>query len=185
MRKIFSFFWVAVFMIVCSMATTVQAQQMYPSTLENGNLVCVDGHMGVGTYADRTSVVVQRYDPPNYQIAINLVYVTFDESYFRSAGGTYVGAPYYISGTTTSHFRYNWNNKFISFLNRNGVWRDWNINKDNSHADGDPLVPHAAEVAFVSAYNIKFFGNKKGYSPILKKEYRVISDEFYRTLGVQ
>ena len=47
----------------------------YPATLENGNLVLVDGGMGVGRYADRTSVMVEQYEPPNYQIAINLVSV--------------------------------------------------------------------------------------------------------------
>lgn len=38
----------------------------YPTTLDNGNLVLVDGGMGVGRYADRTSVVVERYAPPDY-----------------------------------------------------------------------------------------------------------------------
>ena len=31
----------------------------YPATLDNGNLVLVDGGMGVGRYADRSSVAVE------------------------------------------------------------------------------------------------------------------------------
>jgi len=41
----------------------------YPETMDTGNLVLVDGGMGVGSYADKSSVAVQTYDPPNYQIA--------------------------------------------------------------------------------------------------------------------
>ena len=32
----------------------------YPATLDNGNLVLVDGGMGVGRYADRSSVAVEQ-----------------------------------------------------------------------------------------------------------------------------
>ncbi|MBR6305355.1 MAG: hypothetical protein IKR38_01060, partial [Bacteroidales bacterium] len=55
----------------------------YPATLDNGNLVLVDGGMGVGRYADRSSAAVERYEPPNYQIAISVVSVTFSEDYWR------------------------------------------------------------------------------------------------------
>ena len=43
--------------------------------------------------------------------------------------------------------------------------------------DGDPMVPFTAEVAFVSAYNMKFFSDKLGYSPVLKKHQRVIDEQ--------
>jgi hypothetical protein len=46
------------------------------------------------------------------------------------------------------------------------------------------MIPNTAEVAFVSAYNMKFFGDKTGYSPVLKKQRRVIDDSLYRALGI-
>ena len=154
----------------------------YPATLDNGNLVLVDGGMGVGRYADRTSVAVERYAPPNYQIAINLVMVTFSEDYWRQHK-SYIGGPYSIGDVFTVRFRYHWGRKSIVYQSRN-QWQDWDINRDYSHAEGDPMIPNTAEVAFVSAYNMKFFGDKTGYSPVLKRQRRIINDSLYRALGI-
>ena len=154
----------------------------YPATLDNGNLVLVDGGMGVGRYADRTSVAVERYAPPNYQIAINLVMVNFSEDYWRQHK-SYIGGPYRIGDVFTVHFRYNWGRKSIAYQ-FGQQWQDWDINRDYSHAEGDPMIPNTAEVAFVSAYNMKFFGDKTGYSPVLKQQRRVIDDSLYRALGI-
>ena len=154
----------------------------YPATLDNGNLVLVDGGMGVGRYADRTSVAVERYAPPNYQIAINLVMVNFSEDYWRQHK-SYIGGPYRIGDVFTVHFRYNWSRKSIAYQ-LGKQWQDWDINRDYSHAEGEPMIPNTAEVAFVSAYNMKFFGDKTGYSPVLKQQRRVIDDSLYRALGI-
>ncbi len=155
----------------------------YPATLDNGNLVWVDGGMGMGCYADRTSVVVEQYEPPNYQIAISLVSVSFSDEYWRQHE-TYVGGPYKIGKSLLLRFRYNWDRKSIAYI-RKDCWRDWNINRDYCHADGNPLIPNAAEVAFVSAYNMQFFGDKTGYSPVLKRQRRVIGESLYRALGIE
>ena len=158
------------------------ANNLYPETMDTGNYVLVDSGMGGGTYADKSSVTVQSYDPPNYQIAINVIHVAFSDDFWR-AHETYIGGPYKIRGTTTLYFRYNWDRKAISYQTKNG-WMDWNINRDYSHADGYPLFPRAAEVAFVSAYNMRFFNDTMGYSPVLKEHRRVISEDFYRRLGI-
>jgi hypothetical protein len=82
-------------------------------------------------------------------------------------------------------FRYNWDNKTVSwFSNRNDSWKKWNINRDNSFADGQPLIPNTAEAAFVAAYNMRFFDDTEGYSPALKKKRRVIDETFYERLGI-
>lgn len=154
----------------------------YPATLDNGNLVFVDGGMGVGRYADRTSVAVERYAPPNYQIAINLVMVTFSEDCWRQHK-SYIGGPYRIGDVFTVRFHYHWGRKSIAYQSRN-QWQDWDINRDYSHAEGEPMIPNTAEVAFVSAYNMKFFGDKTGYSPVLKRQRRIINDSLYRALGI-
>ncbi len=143
----------------------------------------VDGRMGYAQYVDRSSVAVQKYDPPNYQIAINVVSISFSNDYWRKHN-TYVGGPYKVSNVRTSVFRYNWNHKLVSYLGRDGIWRDWDINRANSHADGDPLVPYTAETAFVAAYNMRFYNNAMGYNPVTKAKYRVINEGFYRTLGI-
>ena len=86
-------------------------------------------------------------------------------------------------GVFTLRFRYHWGRKSIAYQFGN-QWQDWDINRDYSHADGDPMIPNTAEVAFVSAYNMKFFGDKTGYSPVLKQQRRVIDDSLYRALGI-
>ena len=80
-------------------------------------------------------------------------------------------------------FRYNWDRKSVAYIRGNN-WQRWDINRDYSHAEGDPLIPNAAEVAFVSAYNMRFFGDKTGYSPVLKRQRRVVDDSLYRALGI-
>ena len=154
----------------------------YPATLDNGDLVLVDAGMGVGRYADRSSVAVERYAPPDYQIAINLVSVNFSDDYWRQHE-TYIGGPYTLGDVFTLRFRYHWGRKSIAYQ-FGQQWQDWDINRDYSHAEGDPMIPNTAEVAFVSAYNMKFFGDKTGYSPVLKKQRRVIDDSLYRALGI-
>ena len=155
---------------------------IYPATLNNGNLVLVDGGMGVGRYADRSSVVAENYAPPNYQLSISIVPVTFSEDYWRQHE-TYIGSPYTVGEPYHFRFRYNWDRKAIAHQSGE-TWQDWDINRDYSHAEGEPLIPNTAEVAFVSAYNMRFFGDKMGYSPILKCERRIIDDELYRALGL-
>ena len=165
------------------MAVVCCAEANYPPTLNNGNLVLVDARMGSAQYVDRSSVSVQRYEPPYYQIAINIVSIRFSDDYW-SKHKTYVGGPYKVDNVHPAVFRYNWNRKLVSHLKRDGVWRDWDINRFNSHADGDPFVPYAAETAFVSAYNMRFYNNTMGRRPASNEKYRVINEGFYRTLGI-
>lgn len=158
------------------------AESMYPSTLDNGNLVLVDAHMGVGDYAIRDSVSVIKYQPPNYELSIDVVGVSFSEDYFK-IHKNYKYSPYKIGSKNTVYIRYNWNRRSVSRL-RNGIWVDYIINRDNCHADGNPFVPNVAEVAFVSAYNMRFFDNMLWYSPSLHEYYRVINEDFYRILNI-
>ena len=164
----------AIMMLITAVCS---AESIYPETLDNGNLVLVDAHMGVGTYADRSSVTAQKYAPPDYQIAINVISVQFSEAYWRKHHN-YLNSPYVMGEPFTMCFRYNWNRKSVAYQTGKGSWRDWNINRDNCHADGDPLIALTAETAFVSAYNMHFYGNTMGDSPVLKKHHRGIEDNF-------
>ena len=111
-----------------------------------------------------------------------MVGVEFSDEYWRSHE-TYIGGPYTKGDSFTLTFRYNWDRKVISYQ-RGRTWLDWDVNRDYSHAEGDPMIPFAAEVAFVSAYNMRFFNDKLGYSPVLKKYQRVIDEQLYRRLGI-
>ena len=169
-----------IFLFVCVMllgAPQASASDIYPQTLDNGNLVLVDAKQGVGRYAERSSVKVARYAPPNYQISIRVITVSFSEDYWRSHH-TYIGGPYSKTSSQVWQFRYNWNRKSIAYFG-NGSWINYDIYRDHSAAEGNPLIPYTAEAAFVSAYNIRFFGNTRGYG-----NYRVIDEDFYGRLNV-
>ena len=52
------------------------ASSIYPPYLNGDiNLKLIDGHMGTGYYYDSTSVVNMLYNPPYYQIAVNVAVV--------------------------------------------------------------------------------------------------------------
>jgi len=180
MSKVINIFFLIIFLSFPAMIS--HAGSVYPDTLNNGNYICVDGGMGVGTYADRSSVMVQNYNPPHYQIAIKVIRVAFSDEYWRTHE-TYIGSPYKILGSSIEYFRYNWEKKSVSYLAHNG-WKDWNIQYDYSHAEGNPFIPLTAEVAFVTAYNMRFYDDTLGYSPVLKKNRRVIEESFYSVLGI-
>ena len=172
---------ITMFTLATLLLSAIAFANPYPATLDNGNLVLVDGGMGVGRYADRSSVAVEQYAPPNYQIAISLVSITFSDEYWRQHD-TYVGGPYRMGESFPLRFRYNWDRRSVAYI-WGSNWQDWDINRDYSHAEGEPLIPNAAEVAFVSAYNMRFFGDKTGYSPVLKQQRRVIDESLYQALG--
>ena len=90
MRSCIRTAWLTVVLMFVTVAT---ALANYPGTLDGGNLVLVDGGMGVGYYADRSSVQVEQYAPPKYQLAVNLVSVQFSDEYWRKHE-TYIGGPY-------------------------------------------------------------------------------------------
>ena len=173
MRSCIRTAWLTVVLMFVTVAT---ALANYPGTLDGGNLVLVDGGMGVA------SVQVEQYAPPKYQLAVNLVSVQFSDEYWRKHE-TYIGGPYTKGDSFTLKFRYNWDRKVISYQ-RGETWLDWDVNRDYCHAEGDPMIPFAAEVAFVSAYNMRFFNDKLGYSPVLKQHRRVIDEQLYFRLGI-
>ncbi len=170
------------FLILFLLPMTVSAETTYSPTLENGRLILVDGGMGVGRYADRSSVTAQMYDPPIYQLSIKVYSVEFSDEYYREHG-TYIGSPYKINSdfVMDCQFKYDWNSKMLYVLN-NGIWRDWNVYEEHSHADGDPLFPNSAEVAFVTNYGMKFFGGVKKYSKYTDQYYDVIDSDLYDSL---
>lgn len=179
------FKWTLLLLLLMLLHTpTGFARAMYPETLQDGDLVLVDGHMGARRYADLSSVAVQQDASPEYRIAINVVTIRFSEDYYQEYR-TYAGSPYTIRKTEQYTFRYDWDSKTIwRYDERTGKWNLWDIDRDHSHADGLPLIPYTAEAAFVAAYNTRFFDDTTGYSPKREKYFRVIDESFYDRLGI-
>jgi len=157
---------VAFFLLMCQSAF---AANPYPPTLDNGNLVFVDGQMGYGFYAVRSSVNVQNYNPPQYQIAINTISVNVDNGERGKV--------------RTHYFKYNWDSKTVYYYSeQKDAWIMWDVNRSYGHAEGAPMIPNLAEVAFVSAYNMRFYGDKQGYA--YGSWQRVIPESLYQALGI-
>ncbi|MCH3951817.1 MAG: hypothetical protein LKE33_12925 [Acidaminococcus sp.] len=108
MKKI----WLLLCMICLLMVGgTASAGANYPDHLGgDSNFICVDGHMGYGFYLDRSSLVVEEYNPPEYRIAVNVCEVE------NPAYNTAIGRVF------TNEFAYNWTSRRM-YVNSNGRWR--------------------------------------------------------------
>ena len=115
------------------------------------NYIYCTGHTGVLFYADKSSVNVMEYDPPEYMISVDVVAAS--DMYKRSKIDLEPERTK-ISEPTTYIFLYNWDNKEIyvldeetqewKFVNPNGAWTD----------SGIPLS--VSRLAFKLAYEIEF-----------------------------
>ena len=174
MKKLLKFFMIAVFIFTSSVTS---AESIYPETLENGNLICVDGGMGVGYYADKSSVSMDNYAPPFYELSIYIIPVNFSDKYYHEYG-TYIDGPFTFGESFKLSFKYNWDSRTL-FIKQNEIWKVWGLKRSYSHAEGNPMNPNSAEVAFYSAYRMKFFGDK-----LNGNGYPVVSDGIHSALGI-
>lgn len=159
------FVFTMLMMVVCQCAFAAS----YPATMENGKLVFVAGNNDVGIYADRTTTFVEVYTPGYYQVSIKTVVVK-DGKVDRST-------------IQTHHFRYAANSKEMDYLSRpRRVWENWDVNRVHSHDGGEQAVFNLAEVAFVSAYDRKYFGDME--RTVSGKKQRVIPETLYQALGI-
>lgn len=175
MKFLINFFMVAAVLIFSN--SSALAKDIYPETLEEDVLILVDGGMGVGRYADKNSVSVDRYAPPFYELSIDVYSVNFSDEYYKD-NGTYIGGPYKIGESFRLYFKYNWDSRTV-FTKQDGIWKVWDLNRHYSHAEGNPLIPNSAEVAFYSAYRMKFFGDK-----VNGDGYPVVDDRIFSALGI-
>lgn len=142
MKKLIISF-ISVFMLMISTAVA----SPYPDHLNGDpNYILCDGHMGVAWYVDRSSLNVQKYAPPQYIIAVNVVTVPDADK-----GGTA------ISQVKTYRFFYN-SDLVRMYVDRN-LNDDWSyIDPNGSWAQTGIIMP-TGEIAFALAYNYKFYGN--------------------------
>ncbi len=144
--------------LICAVSSVVMA---YPNHLNgNPNYILVDGHMGIGWYLDRSSLVVQKYEPPCYTIAVNVV---------RTENGK-------ILGVGTMRFFYNYDDTAMYWdKTGNDGWEK--LQPLGSGAETRVRMP-AGEMAFYLAYNMKFYGAYT-WSGHGLKNVRVYDNDFY------
>lgn len=132
---------------LCIMAFSqmVFAYNPYPQYLNGDpNFILCDGHMGVGFYVDKSSLNVEKYEPPQYIIAVNVVSVEdADQGNIN------------ISNVKTYRFFYNYDLRKM-YVDRDGSsnWRY--LSPDGSWAETGVVMP-AGEKAFELAYRMNFY----------------------------
>jgi len=149
MRR-FIFILVGVLMLCFSSV----ANANYPIYLNGDrNLILCDGHMGMAWYVDRTTLNVQKYEPPQYIITVNVVSAS---SAYNNEEDFYNGGKGKIKDVRRMRFFYNWDLRkmYIDTTGKDG-WRL--LSPNGSWAESGVVMP-AGELAFYLAYNMKFYG---------------------------
>ena len=135
---------VLIIIALCMMVVSHTVFASYPKYLgENKNYIICAGHHGIGYYIDRSSLDVEKYNPPHYIIAVKVAIVEDADK-----GKTQ------IQSFQNYRFYYNWNDKTMWY----GLGKDWTyISREGTWAEiGVPLP--TGELAFSLAYNMKFYG---------------------------
>ena len=134
--------------LVCTLllAGTAMAYDPYPNHLGgDDNYILVDGHMGVAWYLDRSSLYVEKCEPPQYIIAVNVCQVNGADR-----GNTA------ISRVLTERFFYNWDLRQM-YVDRDGS-SNWRYLDPNGSWASTGIVMPAGEMAFYLAYDMRFYG---------------------------
>ena len=159
-----------------AVAALPSAHANYPTYLNgDGNFILVDGHMGTAWYVDRSSLVVQSYNPPSYIIAVNVVsaHSAIDEErdFYHGGEGT-------VTGIKTYRFSYDWDSRSMYVDNGSQGWSY--LNPWGSWAETGIRMP-AGEMAFALAYGLRFYGEfeKESYDGTM---YHPFGDDFYRPI---
>lgn len=134
-------------------STALASESAYPDHLNgNPNYILCDGHMGYGSYIDRSSLNVQQYKPPIYIIAVNIVTVP-DADMGKTK----------ISDVQTYYFLYKYDVREMYVPSREDSNDDWSLVKPRgSHAETGVDLP-AGEIAFYLAYHLPFYGERADF----------------------
>lgn len=171
-KKLFLMCVCVAILMFCSIALA-----NYPKYLNGDtNYVLVDGHMGNAYYVDKSSLVVQKYDPPQYIIAVNVV--TANSAYDDAKDFYERGGQGKIIDTHVYRFFYNWDRTEMYWDNtgHNG----WQYLSPNASWAETRIKMPAGEMAFYLAYNMKFYGTYRWRSDYSDKYYELFDDQFYK-----
>ncbi len=153
MKRILTTMLFAVCLFLCGTASAFG----YPDYLDGDrNFLLCGGHMDVGWYVDKSSLVVQQYNPPVYRLAVNVLVV--DNA---NDGNT---TPRRVE---TEEFIYNWDErKMYKWSDAQSAWLY--VPPVGSMADTGHHF--AGEMAFYIAYHMKFYGGRKWRDPHTGRE---------------
>ena len=150
----------------------------YSTYLNNDkNYILCDGHMGRGWYIVRDSLAVEKYEPPEYVIKVQMVSA---ESAIGNVDDFYNGGKGKIISHFSKRFKYNWDAKTM-FVEYNKGWRY--LNPVGCWAESGIFMP-AGEIAFALAYNMKFYGSQKYYIEDLHQYVEPFDEGFYERVGL-
>lgn len=135
------------------------SQAWYPKYFDdNKDLIFITGRMGEGFYVDRSSLVVEKYEPPQYIITVNVVRISFPLKNGPDGDFSRQGAK--IVSVKPFRFFYNYD-KRVMFIDAART-DNWNYlpARDSSPQRGLAVGRPAGEMAFALAYNMSFYGKK-------------------------
>lgn len=132
-----------VFVMACCMCIGFSDMALAARGYWNGdeNYPCVDGGGGAYVFMDVSSVKVDEYNPPIYQIEADCI-ITNDNSFNEPMGRTF----HQVS-------RYNYDKQTVWKQNEKGIWC-W-IDRKGAMVEIHKLQPALA--MFKAAYGIEFF----------------------------
>lgn len=148
------------------MAGTASASMYQRFLNDDPNYVIVDGHTGEAWYLDRSSLYVEKYDPPQYIIVANVCRVPHADRGNKT-----------ISDVTTYRFFYNWDQRKM-YWDKGGN-SNWVYLDPQGYWAATGIVMPAGEMAFYLAYRMRFYGNIMFYSSYSHKYYPCYGDHFY------
>jgi len=143
--------WLALIIFSSLNINTVYAGEddIFPDYLwGNKNFIICGAHMGVAGYIDKSSLVVKKYNPPEYELSVIIVYVPNADLGNTRPDFSYV-----------CNFYYNWDERKMYGLSESGTWEY--IYPVGSFAKTGHYFP--GEMAFYLAYNKKFYGGREWY----------------------
>ena len=167
-RKVLIF--LAMYMILI-LSTINVAFADYPTYLwGDKNYILCGAHMGYACYIDKSSLVVEEYNPPTYRLAINVIGVEDADRGNTTPSNKVI----------TSHFLYNYDTKKMYTLWPND--NKWHyIAPVGSMAETGHYF--TGEMAFYLAYKMKFYGGRQWWSARENRYMSVnFSDKLYTSI---
>ena len=168
MRKMMTLLLALAMMVTASIASASAEHGDCPEHLAgDSNFPIVYALWHDGWYVDKSSLNVQRYDPPYYVIAVNVVTVP------DAAGGNQS-----MNNVKTFRFFYNIDQKGM-YIDQHTGNDDWALLDVEDPAERAGLPMAIGEAAFYQAYHMKFYGSKTFLDAKTQKQKPVYDDDFY------
>lgn len=124
------------------------ANQMYPDYINGDmNYILCDMHMDAGWYVIKNSITVEKYEPPQYIIIVDVATVP-------KASYTYGNTK--ISSIKKYRFFYNWDLKEM-YVDKTIGTSDWSFIEPRGPWAKTGIIKYAGEMAFYISYNKKFY----------------------------